>query len=79
VSPTLTWPYFTVPIATLIMPLRHPGSGAFLFTLVGLLAFWGGIILTSGTLPSRSTTPLQVGTPRRRRTVGTEFAKGISA
>jgi uncharacterized membrane protein len=36
-----------VPIATLIMLLQHLGSGAFLFTLVGLLAFWGGIILTS--------------------------------
>jgi uncharacterized membrane protein len=36
-----------VPIATLIVLLQHPGSDAFLFTLVGLLAFWGGIILTS--------------------------------
>jgi uncharacterized membrane protein len=36
-----------VPIGTLIMLRQHPGSGAFLFTLVGLLAFWGGIILTS--------------------------------
>ena len=36
-----------VPIFTLILLLQHLGSGAFLFTLVGLLAFWGGIILTS--------------------------------
>jgi uncharacterized membrane protein len=36
-----------VPIATLILLLQHPGSGAFVFTLVGLLAFWGGPILTS--------------------------------
>jgi uncharacterized membrane protein len=36
-----------VRVATLILLLRLPGSGAFLFTLVGLLAFWGGIILTS--------------------------------
>jgi uncharacterized membrane protein len=36
-----------VPIATLILLRQHLGSGAFLFTLVGLLAFWGGIILTS--------------------------------
>jgi uncharacterized membrane protein len=36
-----------VPIVTLIMLRQHLGSGAFLFTLGGLLAFWGGIILTS--------------------------------
>ena len=36
-----------VPIATLILLRQHLGCGAFLFTLGGLLAFWGGIILTS--------------------------------
>ena len=36
-----------VPIVTLIMLRQQLGSGAFLFTLGGLLAFWGGIILTS--------------------------------
>jgi uncharacterized membrane protein len=36
-----------VPIATLIMLRQHPGSGAFVFTLLGLLAFWAGPILTS--------------------------------
>lgn len=36
-----------VPIATLIFLLQHLGSGAFVFTIVGLLAFWGGPILTS--------------------------------
>jgi uncharacterized membrane protein len=36
-----------VPIATLIGLREHLGSGAFVFTLVGLLAFWAGPILTS--------------------------------
>jgi hypothetical protein len=36
-----------VPIATLIGLRELPGSGAFVFTLLGLLAFWGGPILTS--------------------------------
>ena len=36
-----------VPIATLIILHQHPGSGAFVFTLLGLLAFWAGPILTS--------------------------------
>ena len=36
-----------VPIAPLIMLREHPRSGAFVFTIVGLLAFWGGPILTS--------------------------------
>ena len=36
-----------VPIAVLILLREHPGSGAFVLTVVGLLAFWAGPILTS--------------------------------
>jgi uncharacterized membrane protein len=36
-----------VPIATLVVLREHPGSGAFVLTIGGLLAFWGGPILTS--------------------------------
>ncbi len=33
-----------VPIVTLILLREHPGSGAFVFTVAGLLAFWAGPI-----------------------------------
>jgi hypothetical protein len=36
-----------VPIAALIVLRENPGSAAFLLTLLGLLAFWCGPILTS--------------------------------
>jgi uncharacterized membrane protein len=36
-----------VPIVTLILLREHPGGGAFVFTVAGLLAFWAGPILTS--------------------------------
>jgi hypothetical protein len=36
-----------VPIAVLVMLRENPGSPAFLLTLLGLLAFWCGPVLTS--------------------------------
>jgi uncharacterized membrane protein len=36
-----------VPIAALVVLRAHPGSAAFVLTLVGLVAFWCGPILTS--------------------------------
>jgi hypothetical protein len=36
-----------VPILALVVLRDHPGSAAFVLTLVGLVAFWGGPILTS--------------------------------
>jgi hypothetical protein len=36
-----------VPIAALVVLRDYPGSAAFMLTLVGLLAFWCGPILTS--------------------------------
>jgi uncharacterized membrane protein len=36
-----------LPIAVLVMLSEHPGSASFVLTLLGLLAFWCGPVLTS--------------------------------